>query len=69
MNRGGGPRTNSAEALSKLTSLKSDLDSLMKQEACLDEQIRIMEMNKSIVIEDENNKKFEFKNLILINFY
>ncbi len=55
--RGGGPKTNSALESAKLSSLKTELEVLNKQQASLDEQIKIMEMNKSILIEDEENKK------------
>lgn len=53
--RGGGPKTNSAEAFATLTKLKCEIESLAGQEECLDEQIRIMEMNKKIILEDEEN--------------
>lgn len=56
--KGGGPRTNSAEALSKLSSLKEEYEILSQQESDLDEQIKIMKMNRSILLEDEENQKY-----------
>jgi hypothetical protein len=55
--KGGGPRTNSSEALEKLQLLKSDIDDLENEEHYLDEQIKIMNMNKKILLEDQSNRK------------
>lgn len=53
--KGGGPKTNSAEAFATLTKLKCEIESLNDQEECLDKQIHIMEMNKKIILDDEEN--------------
>ena len=53
--RGGGPKTNSAEAFATLTKLKSELEILNEQEICLNEQICIMQMNKKIILEEEES--------------
>jgi hypothetical protein len=54
--KGGGPRTNSMEALEKLKSLKTDIDSLNNEEHILDEQIKIMNMNKSFLADEDSNQ-------------
>jgi len=53
--KGGGPKTNSAEAFATLTKLKCEIKSLNDQEEYLDKQIHIMEMNKKIILDDEEN--------------
>ena len=52
--------------MAQLTRLKSDMEQLDKNERYLDEQIKYMQMNKSILLQDESNKKFKvfFLNLI-----
>lgn len=55
--RGGGPKTNSPETFATLTKLKSEMETLEEQELCLDEQIRIMKMNKRLILHDESNRR------------
>ena len=45
--------------MAQLTRLKSDMEQLDKNERYLDEQIKYMQMNKSILLQDESNKKFK----------
>lgn len=54
--KGGGPKTNSAEAFATVTRLKGELETLDEQEQCLDEQLAIMEMNKQIILQEESNQ-------------
>lgn len=55
--KGGGPKTNSPETFATLTRLKSEMETLEEQERCLDEQIRIMKMNKKLILQDESNRR------------
>ncbi|CAF1089754.1 unnamed protein product, partial [Brachionus calyciflorus] len=64
---GGGPQTNSAETYEQLTRLKSEIDDLDKLENSLDAQIKFMQTNKKILLDDDQNKKncyVEFRELI-----
>ena len=45
--------------MAQLTRLKSDMEQLDKNERYLDEQIKYMQMNKNILLQDESNKKFK----------
>lgn len=43
--------------MKRLNTLKSRMQELNQEEAALDEQIRIMKMNKMMISEDEENEK------------
>ena len=45
--------------MAQLTRLKNDMEQLDKNERYLDEQIKYMQMNKNILLQDESNKKFK----------
>ena len=58
--RGGGPKTNSLEIFTQLKELRTELDRMDKKEKALDEQIRIMLMNRNILLKDEAAKELVF---------
>ena len=45
--------------MAQLTRLKSEMEQLDKNERYLDEQIKYMQMNMNILLQDESNKKFK----------
>lgn len=55
--KGGGPKTNSLEIFTQLKELRTELDRMDKKEKALDEQIRIMLMNRNILLKDEAAKE------------
>jgi hypothetical protein len=55
--RGGGPNTNSPEAFLELNRLKSEIELLDNQEKCLDEQIKYLQTNRDLILEDDETVK------------
>ena len=50
--------------MAQLTRLKTEMEQLDKNERYLDEQIKYMQTNMSILLQDESNKKFEIVRFI-----